>query len=142
MILADLGKAILDGKAQTLLKELGWLAMAGAAGTVSRYAIAGIVQKFSGAGFPWGTLVVNAVGCLLFGLIATLAEERLLISGQTRFIILTGFLGAFTTFSTFAFESGQLLRDAEWALAAANLVAQNVLGLACIFLGIMAGRLL
>jgi CrcB protein len=97
-----------------MLKELGFLAIAGAIGTICRYGLAGLVQRICGASFPWGTLTVNAVGCLLFGVVWTLAEERLVISGQVRFVALTGFMGAFTTFSTFAFETGEFLRDAEW----------------------------
>ena len=125
-----------------MVRELAWLAVAGAVGTLARYGLAGLVQKYAGAGFPWGTLAVNALGCFLFALVWTMAEERLLISAQTRFILLTGFMGAFTTFSSFAFESGQLLRETEWALLAANIAAQNVLGLGCLLLGFAAGRLL
>jgi fluoride exporter len=123
-----------------MLKELTLLAVFGALGTLARYGLSGWVQRLGGAGFPWGTLAVNALGCLLFGLVWALAEERLLISGQTRFILLTGFMGAFTTFSTFAFESSQMLRDGEWLLAGLNLVAQNLLGLLCMAAGIAVGR--
>lgn len=91
--------------------------------------------------FPWGTLVVNGLGCFLFGIVWALAEERLVISGETRLILLTGFMGAFTTFSTFAFETGAFVRDSEWLLAVTNLIGQNVLGLALVFLGFTASRL-
>jgi fluoride exporter len=121
-------------------KELCWLALAGAAGTLSRFGLSGLVQSFAGEKFPWGTLAVNVVGCFLFGLIWTLAEDRLIISSQTRSIILIGFMGAFTTFSTFAFESGAMLRDSEWRDAALNLLANNVVGIAGVFLGIAVGR--
>lgn len=80
------------------------------------------------------------MGWFLFGLVWTLAEEPLIISGQTRFIVLTGFMGAFTTFSTFSFETGELLRDSEWLLAFGNLIGQNVLGLAFMFFGLALGR--
>jgi CrcB protein len=123
-----------------MFKEIGLLALAGAAGTLCRYGLAGAVQKLSGAGFPWGTLTVNAAGCLLFGFVWTLGEERLLISGQTRFIVLTGFMGAFTTFSTFAFETGAFLQESSWRLAAGNLAANNAVGLICLFLGLSLGR--
>jgi CrcB protein len=124
------------------LTRLGWLCAAGAAGTVLRYSLAAIVQRFCGPGFPWGTLTVNALGCFLFGLLWTLAEERLVIGPQVRLIALTGFMGAFTTFSTFAYETSELLRAAEWATAVANFAGQNVLGIACVFLGFALGRLL
>jgi CrcB protein len=122
-------------------QKLAWIALAGAAGTLSRYALGGLVQKYCGERFPWGTLAINASGCLLFGIVWGLAEERLVISPEARFIILTGFMGAYTTFSTFAFETGAMLRDSEWLLAAGNLLGQNVLGLVCIFLGFAISRL-
>jgi CrcB protein len=122
--------------------KLAWIAASGALGTLSRYALSGTVQRFCGEKFPWGTLAVNAIGCLLFGAVWALAEQRVVISGQTRLIVLTGFMGAFTTFSTFAFEAGELLRDSQWLLAGANLVGQNVLGVTCILVGLAIGRLL
>lgn len=118
-----------------------WVGVAGAFGTLCRYGVSAAVQKLCGPAFPWGTFAVNAAGCFLFGVVWALAEERLVISGQTRFVILTGFMGAFTTFSTFAFETGQFLRDAQWLSAAANVAGQNVLGVACVFLGLTASRL-
>lgn len=122
------------------MTKLAWLAAAGALGTLARYGVGGVVQRAVGGTFPWGTLVVNAVGCLLFGLVWSLAEERLVISGEIRAILLVGFMGAFTTFSTFAFETSAMLRDAEWSFALANLLSQNVLGIACFFAGLALGR--
>jgi fluoride exporter len=124
------------------MKELTILAVLGAVGTLARYGLSGWVQRWSGSGFPWGTLAVNTLGCLLFGLVWTLAEERLVISGQTRLLLLAGFLGAFTTFSSFAFETTQLLRDGEMLLAIVNVVLQNVLGLICVAAGMIVGRAL
>jgi fluoride exporter len=122
------------------MSKLAWLAGAGALGTLARYGVAGVVQRALGGAFPWGTLVVNAVGCLLFGLVWALAEERMVISGETRAILLVGFMGAFTTFSTFAFETSAMLRDAEWSFALANVLSQNVLGIVCFFAGLALGR--
>lgn len=122
--------------------KLAWLSAAGAVGTLARYWVGGLVQDLCGDRFPWSTLVINAAGSFLFGLVWTLAEDRLLISPETRVVLLTGFMGAFTTFSTFAFETGQQLRDAQWLPAAANVGAQVALGLAGLFLGFALGRLL
>lgn len=80
------------------------LALTGAAGAVARYAFAGLIQKLSGASFPFGTLAVNMAGCLLFGIVWSLFEGKIL-SPDTRLLILVGFMGAFTTFSTFTFET-------------------------------------
>jgi CrcB protein len=123
-----------------MLQKLLWLATAGAVGTLARYGFGGWVQRLAGQGFPWGTLAVNAVGCFLFGLIWTLADERLLIRGETRFILLTGWAGAFTTYSTFAFESTQMLRDTEWLAACANVLAHLAVGLLLMFAGMAVGR--
>jgi len=83
---------------------------------------------------------VNVLGCFLFGFVWTLAEDRLVIGGHTRFLVLTGFMGAFTTFSTYAYETGAMLRDSDWTIAATNVAAHNLLGLAAVFLGFAAGR--
>ncbi len=121
--------------------KLCLLGIAGAAGALARYALAGLVQRFTTASFPYGTMVVNLLGCFLFGLIWALAEDRLLISSQTRIILLVGFMGAFTTFSTFAFETTQMLRDSEWMLAAVNIAFHNVVGILVLVIGLRVGRL-
>jgi CrcB protein len=121
--------------------KLALIALAGAVGTLARFGMQGVVQRLCGEGFPWGTFAVNALGCFLFGVVWMLAEERLLISGETRLILLTGFMGAFTTFSTFAFETGQQLRESQWLYATGNVAGQVVVGVACVFLGFIVGRL-
>ncbi len=113
---------------------------AGGAGALGRFALARAVQRYAGIGFPWGTLAVNAAGCLLFGMAWAVAEERALASPALRAAVLVGFLGAFTTFSTFAFETVQLLRDAAWTAAAVNVAAQNALGFAFVLAGMRLGR--
>lgn len=118
------------------------IALAGAAGTLARYFLGGVVQRAYGGTFPWGTVAVNMAGCFLFGLVWSLAEERLVISGETRAVVLIGFMGAFTTFSTFIFESGTLLRDSQYALMFGNLALQNTTGLVFLFAGLAAGRTL
>lgn len=123
-----------------MARDLTLLAVAGAAGTLARYSLQGYVQRLCGSTFPWGTLVVNLVGCLLFGIVWMLAEGRLVISVHTRLLVLTGFMGSFTTFSTFAFETGAFLRDSQWTMALGNLLLQNVLGLVAVFLGFAIGR--
>jgi CrcB protein len=124
------------------MRTVTLLAIAGALGTLARYGLAVAVQRLHGTPFPWGTFSVNIVGAFLFGLLWSLAEQRTFLSGDTRLILLTGFMGAFTTFSTFMFESSQLLRDTEWLLAAGNLGGQIIIGLVAIFAGLALGRLL
>ncbi len=121
-------------------QKMAWLTVAGAIGTLCRYGLGGWVQRLIPTAFPWGTLAVNATGCFLFGIVWSLAEQRMLISGQTRLILLVGFMGAFTTFSTFAFETSQMLDDGEWLLAAGNMLLQNISGVILVLAGIALGR--
>jgi len=85
---------------------------------------------------------VNLIGCFLFGLVFALAEERFVISSRLRIIFLTGFMGAFTTFSTFGFETAGMLRDGQWWPALSNLAAQNLGGIALVLLGFAVARML
>ena len=114
---------------------------AGGLGTISRYAIATWVQRASSTDFPWGVMTANALGSFAFGLIYSLAEEHNLLSGEARLILLVGFMGAFTTFSTFAFDTSQLIRDDRYLWAAGNMILNNAIGLSLVFLGIGLGRL-
>ena len=117
-----------------------WLFIAGGIGTWARFGASRWVQRLTGTDFPAGTLAVNLVGCALFGFLATWAESRAWLRPEARLWCLTGFLGAFTTFSTFAFETTSMLRDSAWLLAATNVVAHNGLGLLAIWLGIVCAQ--
>ena len=132
---------ILEGDRPTFVQQLVLLAVAGGLGALARYGLAGAASRVYGTGFPWGTFIVNAIGCFLFGVIWSLAEERLLLDAGSRAVILTGFMGAFTTFSTFIFETGELIRADQWLLAIGNLGGQMVVGLVFLFIGIGVGRL-
>ena len=123
-----------------VLQKVLLIALAGGLGALARYGLAGIVQRYAGVGLPYGTLAVNVLGCFLFGLVWALAAERMLISPETRTILLVGFLGSFTTFSTFIFESHWLLADARWLRALGNLLVMNVAGLGVFALGLALGR--
>lgn len=116
------------------------LALAGALGTLARYGLAGWVQQWAGNRLPWGTLLVNVAGCLLFGLLWGLMDQRLLLPAAWRAPLLVGFLGAFTTFSTWIFESGQLLQGGEWLAALANLLLPPLAGLIAFWAGLGLAR--
>ncbi len=124
-----------------MLAKLALIALAGAAGTLARYGLSGLVHAHVEKLFPWGTVAVNLVGSLLFGVAWAATEDRLSIGPETRAVVLIGFMGAFTTFSTLMFETAMLLEDSEWLLAAANLALQNGVGLAALFAGLALGRL-
>lgn len=122
------------------MSRLLLLAAAGAAGTLARYGLSNWVRGWAGSGFPWGTLAVNAVGCFLFGAILTLVREKGSISEDHATWIMVGFLGAFTTFSTFAFESGDFLRNGALGSAMLNVAANVVVGMALFFVGVWIVR--
>ena len=118
------------------------VALGGAIGSVGRYLFSNLVYRFSPPFFPYGTSAVNAVGCLVFGVIVGLAEERFVVGPSGRAFLLIGILGGFTTFSTFAFETFELLRDGQFLTALVNVAGQVVAGVAGVWLGYQAYRVL
>jgi CrcB protein len=112
------------------------IAAGGAIGALARYAMGGLVQQaLKTASFPAGTLAVNLTGCLLIGLGGGLIESRQFFSPEMRAFVFIGFLGSFTTFSTFGLESFNLVRDGQWLLAAVNICVSVVVGLAAVLAG-------
>lgn len=118
-----------------------WIAIGGALGAVARWGVGGWVHGWAGAAFPWGTLAVNVGGSFLLGF-AFLYLESVALPGELRRFLAIGFLGAFTTFSTFAYESVALLRDGEWIRAGGYVSASVVLGLAGVVAGFGVARAL
>jgi CrcB protein len=118
------------------------IGMGGFVGSVLRYWLSSFAQDLARPShFPWGTLAVNLLGCLAIGAVAQLAESRGSLTAETRLLVATGLIGGFTTFSAFGNETLFLLRDAERGLALANVLANVVLGLACVQLGRVGVRL-
>ena len=105
-------------------------------GSVLRYLASGFVQTWSGSSrFPFGTLAVNLLGCLAIGALMQLADSRGVFTPETRALVFVGFLGGFTTFSTFGNESMNLLRDGQASLALAYVGGHVFLGLGAVWLG-------
>ncbi len=119
-----------------------WVALAGALGTVLRVWVSGAIQRAVGPAFPWGTAVVNVVGCLLFGAAFAALDGRVNVSPTLKLVILGGFMGAFTTFSTFIFEAEALLVDGRLGAAALDVLGQSVAGLVAMVAGLALGRAL
>lgn len=117
------------------------IALGGSIGAVARYGLAGLVQRFTGPAFPFGTFTVNMVGCLLFGILIGLDEQRVALGPQARAFLLIGVLGGFTTFSSFTYDTFQLLRDGEAASAFANTAGQAVIGLVALWTGFVVARI-
>ena len=105
-------------------------------GAIARYLLSGAAQRWHGGTLPLGTLTVNVLGCLVIGASLALVEDRPLLSPNQRLFLTIGLLGSFTTFSTFGYETVELLRDAEWRWASLNVAANVVMGVA----GVVAGR--
>jgi CrcB protein len=125
-----------------MVLKLAWLGLAGACGTLARYGLAGLVHKWFGGNFPWGTASVNVLGCLLFGIVWAAGSERAMIGPEMRTILLVGFMGSFTTFSTLVSESSHLLADAQLLLGFTNIALQLVAGTGGFFLGLAIGRII
>jgi CrcB protein len=122
------------------LIQLIAIASGGAAGALFRYWVSNGVYSLLGRGFPYGTLAVNVLGSLVMGFLYVLLLERTTVSPEWRGALLIGFLGAFTTFSTFSIETLNLLEQAELIKAGLNILLSVV---ACIFacwFGLVVGR--
>ena len=121
---------------KTALINAAAVGSGGFLGALARYGLSGLVHRqLSLATFPYGTLVVNMLGCLGIGAIAGLVESRQLFGPEFRTFALIGILGAFTTFSTFGYETLAMIRDDEYLRAAANVGLHVILGLALVWLG-------
>lgn len=123
-------------------QKLALVALAGGLGTLARVTLSGFVQRVTSGGFVWGTVVVNVVGCFLFGLVWSLTEPLVRVSADVRLIVLGGFMGAFTTFSTYVFDLGTLAQDSRFGALIGNLALQNLVGFAFLFAGLGLGRAL
>jgi CrcB protein len=122
---------------QLLLVGLG-----GFAGAVARWLVDGWISERNPSAFPVGTLVVNLTGSFLLGVLFAWVIERNVLPADVRAPVMIGFIGAYTTFSTFMLESWRLVEDGAWALATANLVGSVVLGLVAVVAGLAVGRAL
>lgn len=115
--------------------QLLWVGLGGFLGAILRFQISLWAHRWVAGPFPIGTLVVNLMGCFLIGVLMTRVDQGA-FSPETRVFLGAGFLGALTTFSTFGYETFDLLRDGQPGLAAASVLANVVVGLAAVWLGV------
>ena len=118
------------------------VALGAAIGANLRYGLASWAAQRLGTGWPYGTFIINVLGCLAIGALLTLAATRLPLSEPLRLLLVTGLLGGFTTFSTFGFEGFTLITSGNWVGAGLYLVGSVVVGLAAVFLGASLVRLI
>ena len=122
------------------MQQLLAIAGGGALGAVLRFGMSNAVYRILGREFPYGTLAVNVLGSLLMGFLFVMLVERLAISAEWRAALLVGLLGAFTTFSTFSFETLALFESGEPVKAMTNIALSVFLCLAATWLGLSLGR--
>lgn len=122
------------------MQKLLLIGAGGAAGALLRYALSGLAYRFLGETFPWGTLIVNVLGCFVIGLLWAVVE-RTPISPALHVFVFTGVLGAFTTFSTYGLETFNLIRDGEIMLGLGNFLASNLVGIGAVIAGFFIARI-
>jgi len=118
------------------------LAVGGAFGAIARYKVAAMVQARVPVGFPYGTFLVNVSGCLIMGFVTALLTDRLVVHPNWRYLIPIGFIGAYTTFSTFELETFRAVSEGAWPIAAANVIGSCVAGYLALWAGFVAARAL
>lgn len=123
------------------MEKLLIVAVGGGIGAVSRYLVSTWAAARLGVHFPYGTLLVNVVGCLIIGLFMTLTTERFIVNPYWRLLVTVGFVGGLTTFSSYSYESFKLLEEAGLLAALANIGSNLLLGFGATYLGITLGRL-
>jgi CrcB protein len=116
------------------------IGLGGFAGAVSRYLVDGFVAERTGGGFPWGTLAVNASGTFLLGLLFAMTAERAILPADVRGPLMIGYIGAYTTFSTYMLESWRLVEGGSIGLAILNLGGSIAVGVVAVVAGLVIGR--
>lgn len=119
-----------------------YVAIGGAIGSVARYVLSAAVARYSDPSWPLGTFAVNVIGCFAFGAIAAAAERHFVANPPVRAFLLIGVLGGFTTFSSYTYETFELLREAKYALALVNAGGQVVISFVALWLGYAVVRAL
>jgi fluoride exporter len=129
------------------LENEGWIMkvllvmLGGSLGALSRYGVSLLAVKLFGVKFPWGTLIVNLAGCFLIGLAFAWGERGLnIMNPSVRLFFMTGYLGGLTTFSTYGLETVISLQGCRYFVSIANILANNIAGIALVMLGMLAGR--
>jgi CrcB protein len=117
-----------------------WIGLGGALGAISRYVLGVWVYKRLGTGFPYGTFVINMSGCFLIGLIVTILDFRTVLSSAWLFAIPVGFIGAYTTFSTFEYESLRAAQAGQPGIALLNIALSVVVGYLAVWIGMVVGK--
>lgn len=122
------------------LDKVLWVSVGAVIGANARYFLGVWAAERFGTAFPYGTFIINLTGSLVVGFFLTLATQRALIDPRYRLLIAVGFCGSYTTFSTYTYESINLMLAGSWGLGLLNLLGSSALGLGAVGLGILLGR--
>jgi CrcB protein len=124
------------------VEKILWISIGAVLGANLRYWVGDWAAQRFGSGFPYGTMLVNLTGSFLLGLLVSLTFEHFIIDPRLRILLTIGFLGSYTTFSTFAYESVTLITQGQWGLGLFNLLGSTMLGVLFAALGIWLGKIL
>jgi fluoride exporter len=142
----DAGETVFTDSERSVLRRHGvtylLIGIGGFLGANARYLVASWITERLGGSFPYGTLIINVSGSFILGFFLEFISERLFVHPNWRLFFAIGFLGAYTTFSTFSFESLALLQEGSYFAALANMVGSMLLGLTAVVTGIIVARLL
>ena len=119
-----------------------WISIGAVLGANLRYWVGDWAAQRFGSGFPFGTLLINLTGSFLLGLIVSMSMENFIIDPRLRLLLTIGFLGSYTTFSTYAYESIALISQGQWGMGLFNLLGSSLLGALFAILGIWLGKIL
>jgi fluoride exporter len=124
------------------LQKIGWVGLGGFLGANARYWLGGWIAARWGTEFPWSTFVINVSGSFILGLFLSLITERFAVPGALtlRLVVAIGFVGAYTTFSTFEFETLALVQTETWVRAFGNAFGSLFAGFLAVWLGVLLGR--
>jgi CrcB protein len=117
-----------------------WIGIGGFAGANARYIFGRFIGGHLGTSFPWGTGIVNLTGAFLIGVIFTILTDRVVDDPMWRQLVIVGFLGGYTTFSSYTFEAVTMIQDGRWGPAMGYVIGSNTLGLVACFGGIWLVR--
>lgn len=121
--------------------KLFFVALGGSIGASTRYLVSDWAAQRFGSDFPYGTLIVNIVGCFIIGMFMQLMTDRIIVNPYWRLLITVGFVGGLTTFSSFSYETLKLVNDGELAFAIYNVASNMIVGFLATWIGISAAKM-
>lgn len=123
-----------------VMKDVLWISIGGVVGANLRFLVSRMSMRYLSASLPWGTLIINVSGSFILGFFMAWTTERVMVDPRWRALIAVGFCGAYTTFSSYSFETFSLFEQGHYSLAVGNFAANNLLSLAGVVAGVILAR--